>query len=1081
MSSSPASTPRRRLHVVATSHLDTQWRWTFRDTIQRYIPHTLRANFELFRKHPRYEFNFEGAFRYMLAKEYWPELYEELKAWVAAGRWHTCGASVDAGDVNTVSPESLIRQALYGNGFFRAEFGERGVSRDIFLPDCFGFGWALPSVAAHCGLKSFSTSKLEWGSSCGIPFNVGFWEGVNGEGVVACINPGQYSFGLQDDWLAKEKWLERIDRQGEATGVWSDFKYFGLGDVGGAPDAQSAIRLEWAIDGSKDIEVISAKADALALSLAPDDIARLPRHRSEFLLIEHGTGTYTSHAEMKRWNRLNESLADAAEKASVAADWLGAITYPQAKLTQAWVRFLANQMHDILPGTSIPEAYQLSWNDEALSLNQFAAALKDAVGGIARLMDTSGEGTPVVVVNPLSVERTESLILPVDKALLGKDALRLVVDSETGTMVGAVAKVPGGHTAMTLVVTVPPLGAKVLRVLDAEPGTPTSNVDALPKTSDGKSFEDVTSIVPPPGKSGEVPGQRHVVRFDAEGRIRSIFDLVLQRELLSAPIDLQFLDHAPKEWPAWTIVHDDVARAPRAIVSGNAQADGSRIAEGSRFKQRVRFVQTAQGEAVEIEWEIDWRTPGTILKAAFPLAASNPKAVYDLGLGVVERGNNHGKLHEVPAQQWAHVTDKSGEFGVSIMADCKYGWDKPDDNTLRLTLVHSPKMVGFKCHLGGAEYVDHFLEQEQLDFGPHRVRVRIMGTPGDWRAGRTPWQAAALNQPLLAFVADKHEGPLGRSFSFAQTSSDAVAIKAIKTSEREVGADWYVVRLQEVEGREQIGVRLEMGAGIQDAIELNGMEEELASYPQPGPDGSLLLDFKPFAIRTIAVWLASAPHHAGLPRCAFADLPFDCRAISTNANRQDGDIDGEGHSLPSEQLPEIVESEGVQFRTGPRRYRQKNAVVCRGQRIELPPGPWTRVYALAAAVGGDGDASRQKCAGSTIRIGDREERFRVPSYTGFVGQWHDRVVNGAYETDPAKFRPAFVRRADVAWTCSHRHSGKSNADEAYQCTYLFKIGWDLRPGEKSIVLPDDSSLRVFAVTVARDTNDGVRPAAELFG
>ncbi len=149
------SEPERRLYVIATSHLDTQWRWTVRDTIDDFLPATLRDNFAMFEKYPDYAFSFEGAFRYALAREYYPAEYERLKAYVKAGRWRVAGSWVDAVDPNIPSPESLFRHALYGNGFFRNEFGV--TSRDVFLPDCFGFGFALPSVAAHSGLVAFST------------------------------------------------------------------------------------------------------------------------------------------------------------------------------------------------------------------------------------------------------------------------------------------------------------------------------------------------------------------------------------------------------------------------------------------------------------------------------------------------------------------------------------------------------------------------------------------------------------------------------------------------------------------------------------------------------------------------------------------------------------------------------------------------------------------------------------------------------------------------------------------------------------------------------------------------------------
>ena len=186
-----AAPPERSLYVVGTAHLDTQWRWTVQDTIEDLLPDTLRDNFALFEKYPGYVFSFEGAFRYALMKEYYPAEFEKLKAYVRAGRWKVAGSWVDAVDTNVPSPESLIRQTLYGNGFFRRELGV--TSRDVYLPDCFGFGFALPSVAAHSGLFAFSTQKLTWGSSVRIPFDVGLWEGVDGSSLVAALNPGDYA------------------------------------------------------------------------------------------------------------------------------------------------------------------------------------------------------------------------------------------------------------------------------------------------------------------------------------------------------------------------------------------------------------------------------------------------------------------------------------------------------------------------------------------------------------------------------------------------------------------------------------------------------------------------------------------------------------------------------------------------------------------------------------------------------------------------------------------------------------------------------------------------------------------------
>jgi alpha-mannosidase len=161
----------KNVYEVGYAHLDTQWRWTYLDTIGDYLPKTMSVNFDFFEKYPDYVFNFTGANRYEMMKQYYPADYAKLKEYVAKGRWYPDGSAWEENDVNTPSPESIVRQMLYGNEFYKKEFGFTPI--DFILPDCFGFPASLPTILAHCGVKGFSTGKLSWGSAVGIPFTVG--------------------------------------------------------------------------------------------------------------------------------------------------------------------------------------------------------------------------------------------------------------------------------------------------------------------------------------------------------------------------------------------------------------------------------------------------------------------------------------------------------------------------------------------------------------------------------------------------------------------------------------------------------------------------------------------------------------------------------------------------------------------------------------------------------------------------------------------------------------------------------------------------------------------------------------------
>lgn len=144
----PTETREKKLFFLSDAHMDTQWNWTVQTTIAQYVKNTLTQNFERFddADDRNFSFNFEGAIKYMWAKEYYPTEYARLKNYIKQGKWNISGASIDANDVNTVSGESLIRNFLLGQKFYEKEFGVRG-GTDVMLPDCFGFPWSLPTAA----------------------------------------------------------------------------------------------------------------------------------------------------------------------------------------------------------------------------------------------------------------------------------------------------------------------------------------------------------------------------------------------------------------------------------------------------------------------------------------------------------------------------------------------------------------------------------------------------------------------------------------------------------------------------------------------------------------------------------------------------------------------------------------------------------------------------------------------------------------------------------------------------------------------------------------------------------------------
>ena len=329
---------KKKIYTVATAHLDTVWSWDFETTVSKYIYNTLVDNFKLFKKYPTYTFSFEGSYRYELMEEYYPELFDKMKEYIKQGRWNVCGSSFENGDVNIPSPEALFRNILFGNSYFDKKFGKRSV--DIYLPDCFGFGWALPSIASHANLMGFTTQKLAWGSAYGVPFDIGRWRGVDGNEIYASVNPHDYYFTLKKlrDW----DFVQNKLKENEKYDLDMTYIFHGIGDRGGAPKEKSVKFVEEEIskNNSSDIEVLASSADRIYHDIdenfTPEQKAKLPVWNNELVMKDHAVGGYTSRAVGKRWNRRCQELADIAERASVTASYLGIKEYNKSAIDIAW-------------------------------------------------------------------------------------------------------------------------------------------------------------------------------------------------------------------------------------------------------------------------------------------------------------------------------------------------------------------------------------------------------------------------------------------------------------------------------------------------------------------------------------------------------------------------------------------------------------------------------------------------------------------------------------------------------------------------------------------------------------------------
>jgi alpha-mannosidase len=935
--------------------------------------------------------------------------------------------------VNISSSESLIRQVLYGNEFFRKEFGM--VSQDYMLPDCFGFLANTPSIWNHCGLLGFSTQKLTWNAAVDLPFNVGIWNGPDGKGIIAALNATDYT-GHVGRRLDKDSlWNARMENNFNKYGFYFDYRYYGVGDQGGAPREDDVKHAVGSLNNSDSkIKVVLSSSDQMYKDITPELRKKLPVYSGDLLLIEHSAGSLTSEAYMKRINRKNENLAQSAEQMSSVATTLMGADYPMTKLNNSWDLVLGSQFHDILPGTSIPIAYEYAWNDEFIAANGFSESLKNALGNISAGLNTEVKGRAVTVYNPVVANREDVAVAELEYSVL-PDNIK-VFASNGKEVPSQILSVNGNKLKFIFLAKVPSLGMSVFDVQEVKEKTLINSVLSVTSNSLENTFYKIT--------------------LDNKGDITSIFDKVLKKEILLKPARLEFLHEKPSYWSAWNMDWNDRKNPPIDYLDGNASIkvleqgpvrvalEVTRKKRNSGISQIISLSSGEAGKRIEITNKLDWQSTGVSLKASFPLVADNENATYNLGVGAIQRSNNNPKKFEVPSKEWFDLTDKSGKFGVSILEDCKYGSDKPDNNTLRLTLIYTP------------EAHKDFAHQASQDWGIHDIKYGLYSHSGNWTEGETPWQAEFLNKPLVVFETPEHSGTLGKNVSFLSFNSSKTGLMAFKKAET---GDYFIVRMNELSGKDQKGIKARFNAKIEDAYEVNGQEQKTGNADFSGE--TINFDLSHFTIRTFAVKFQPQTHAAVMQTPI--TLLYNKDVISFDRNRTDGSfIDGE--SYPAELIPGELTSEGIVFRMGSTEDEVNNVINCQGQTIALPSGTYNKVYLLAAAT---------EDVKADFEVNGQKFNLTIQDKSGFVGQFYNRVFAAEWK-EVLEVKASFVKNSNIAWYASHQHYGYPSKNEAYKYAYIYKYEIDLPENAKSVKLPDDKRIMIFAITVAQKTGTDIK-------
>lgn len=799
------------IRAIGHTHIDVAWLWRLKHTREK-ATRSFSTVLRLMEKYPDYVFLQTQPQLYDYVKSDFPELYEQIRSRVKEGRWEAGGGMWLEADCNIPSGESLVRQLLMGTRFFREEFGTE--CSYLWLPDVFGYSWALPQILKKSGIDTFMTTKISWNQYNRMPHDTFKWKGIDGTEILTHFIT---TTDTEDDWKHIYTYNGQILPE-TVMGSWTEYRNksinqelllsYGYGDGGGGVNREmlEMRRRLNEMPGLPHVETGRADEYFKRLQETVEKSDQYVHTWDGELYFEYHRGTYTSQAYNKRMNRKLELFYREVEWLTVLESLLASDfhLYPQSQINEGWKIILRNQFHDIIPGSSIREVYedsQLEYQEaEEIANSIYSGSLKGLI---------SDEEHTFTVMNSSAWERAGMITISAEKGM------------EHGQWKDAGGKkleaCRSGENWLVHVNTVPAAGMDVIHF---EPDAAVENRNA--------PFEVLSTAVKTP---------YYEIDWNEQGQLTKIYDRHAKRDCLENGAKgnvLQVFEDKPMNFDAWDIdifyqekmreIYDLKAINVTEVNHLRAVVEFEWVYMDSTVKQNM--ILYSNSPRIDFETTIDWHEQNQLLKVAFPVAVRSTEATYDIQFGNLKRPTHWNTSwdfarFETVGHQWADLSERG--YGISILNDCKYGHDIKD-NVIRLTLLRSST---------DPDYLQ--------DQGHHQFTYSLLPHQGDWVEGNTVQEAWDLNNPLTY---SKGKAIKSR-FSLFDISADNLMIDAIKKAE---DGNKIVLRVHEFTGRRG-SVDIQSDLTIRSWQECDLMERPISSPTQ----GSIQFDINPYEIKTFLV------------------------------------------------------------------------------------------------------------------------------------------------------------------------------------------------------------------------------------
>ena len=748
-----------KLHMIGNAHIDPVWLWNWPEGFHEVIA-SFRSALDRLDESDDFMFVSSSAVFYQWVERGDPATFERIRARVAEGRWEIVGGWWLQPDCNIPSGESFVRQALYGQRYFKEKFGV--TARVGYNVDSFGHHGMLPQLLKKAGLDYYVFMRPS-PHELGLPGRLFWWESDDGSRVLAFRIPFEYCTWGKD----LEKHVRRC--AGELRDPIDELMcFYGVGNHGGGPTRENIASIRRMADEPAFPELEFSTPNRYFEAVEARGWELPVVHHD---LQHHASGCYAAHSGVKRWNRRAENLLGSAERLATVAHRVAEQPYPD-ELAHAWHGVLFNQFHDILAGTSLESAYHDARDlyGEAMAIGSRAANY--AVQALAwRIGIPFGEGVrPIVAFNPHAWESRTPVELETARI---KEHEVLVDDEGREVPLQTVqSEATAGRNRLLFVADLPSLGYRTYRIVPREPGAPSEPVPA-------------PGAFPVQANDNVLESQRFRLEIDPHtGCIASLRDKRKGVEVLAGPAARPVaIDDPSDTWGHNVFRFDRVAGAfaPVSVelVEHGPVRSAIRITSTygrSLLVQDVRMYGDLPG--IEVQAKVNWQEPHTALKLRFPVNVHFMRATYDIPYGHIERFANG---EEEPGGAWVDLSgtarDTGDLYGLSILNDSKYSFDI-DVRDIGMTVLRNPV---YAHHIPAA--VEPGGDYSYTDQGVQGFRYVLLPHEGGWAEAGTVRAALELNGPPIALNATYHEGALPQRASHLAVDHANVVVSVLKRAE----------------------------------------------------------------------------------------------------------------------------------------------------------------------------------------------------------------------------------------------------------------------------------------------------------